>query len=136
MEQTKERKQAMWDKFWIGYLVIVLLIFAIGTFYALIPMYRHFKYGNLVIKSDAGCYIVGESGQRSEGRMTYSLPNGIYTIKSDRQPEKAWTLIATGHSFDADMPGGTCASVLDPRLARTFSCKNCAEAYWSTDAPE
>lgn len=136
MKQLKLTEKSLWDKFWICYLVFVLFIFAIGTFYVLIPMYGYFRYGNLVIKSDAGCYIVGESGQRSEGRITYSLPDGIYTIKSGKHPDKSWTLIATGHSFDVDMPSGTCASVLDPRLARTFSCKDCAEAYWSTDAPE
>lgn len=130
------KMKTLWDKLWLAYGIIILLLCVAGFFYVVVPSIGYFMYGDLVIKSDAGCYIVGESGRSNGNRRTYSLPDGIYTIKSDLHPDKSWTLIATGHSFDADMPSGTCASVLDPRLARTFSCKDCAEAYWSTDAPE
>lgn len=132
MEQMTPKKKTLWDKLWIAYAVIVILILAIGGY----EIYKVMRHGWLIIKSDSGCYLVGQHGYAREGSIHYHIRDGVYTIKSDKHPDKSWTLITTGHSFKAAMPSGTCASVLDPRLARSFSCKDCAEAYWSTDAPE
>lgn len=132
MEQSKHKRMPLSDKLWIAYAVIVILILAIGAY----PIYKAMRHGWLIIESDSGCYLVGQQGDAREGRIHYHIRDGVYTIKSDKHPDKSWTLITTGHSFKATMPSGTCASVLDPRLERTFSCKDCAEAYWVTDSPE
>ncbi len=136
MEQMTPKKKTLWDKLWIAYAVIVILILAIGCYFFLLPLYKAMRYGWLIIDTDSGCYLVGQQGDVREGSIHYHIRDGVYTIKSDKHPDKSWTLLTTGHSFKAEMPSGTCASVLDPRLERTFSCKGCAEAYWFTDAPE
>jgi hypothetical protein len=136
MEKPTSTDHPLPFKVSLGSGMIALLIFAVGCYFLLLPIYKAMRHGWLIIDTDSGCYIDGQQGSVREGGISYYIPGGVYTIKSDKHPNKSWTLITTGHSFNADMPSGTCASVLDPRLERTFSCTGCAEAYWVTDSPE